>query len=114
VLWRGWQQSNGGVGGRGDSDNDAESFFQQLWHIPWHPTYPKAVPPSIKQPAGSSRVRRLLLAAAVGEPSSVACLGVESDQVVSLVALSLGMAGRGGARERGRGGTRSQEQWPQQ
>jgi hypothetical protein len=27
VLWRGWQQSNGGVGGRGDSDNEAESFF---------------------------------------------------------------------------------------
>jgi hypothetical protein len=47
----------------------------------------------------------LLVAAAVGELSGVACLGVESDQVVSSVALSLGMVGRGGARGRGRGGT---------
>jgi hypothetical protein len=70
------------VGGCGDSDNEAEGFFQQLWHIPWHPTHPKAAPSTIKKPTTPSRVHRLLVAVAVGEPSGVACLGVESDQVI--------------------------------
>jgi hypothetical protein len=48
VLWHGWQRSKDGVRDRGDSDSE-ESFFHQLWHIPWHPTHSKAVPPSIKK-----------------------------------------------------------------
>jgi hypothetical protein len=79
VLWHGWQWSKDGVRDRGDSDSE-ESFFHQLWHIPWHPTHPKAAPPSIKRPPAPSRVPRLLVAPTVGEPSGVACLGVESDQ----------------------------------
>jgi hypothetical protein len=105
VLWHGWQQSKDGVRDRGDSDSEAEGFFQQLWHILWHPTHPKAAPPSIKKPPTPSRVPRLLVAAAVGEPSGVACLGVKSDQGNFSVPLCLVMPGRGGARGRGRGGT---------
>jgi hypothetical protein len=73
VLWHGWQQSKDGVRDHGDSDSEAEGFSQQLWHIPWHPTHPKAAPPSIKKPPAPSRVPRLLVAGAVGEPSGVAC-----------------------------------------
>jgi hypothetical protein len=113
VLWHGWQRSKDGVRDRGDSDSE-KSFFHQLWHIPWHPTHSKAVPPSIKRPPTPSRVPCLLMAAVVGEPSSVACLGGEADQGDFTAPLFLVMAGRGGVRGRGRGGAGGQEQWPQQ
>ncbi|KAM0878610.1 hypothetical protein ACQ4PT_034759 [Festuca glaucescens] len=81
------------VGGE-ERANDMEAFFQQLWHIPWHPTYPPPHNAAIKCSTPTPRVPLLAWRVAVEEISGLRCLGVE--EVVPVITGFLGtMAGRG-------------------
>jgi hypothetical protein len=90
--------------------DEVESFFQQLWHIPWNlaKSCPRVAP--IKHPRpGAARVPKPPPPLLPQERSGLCCLGVEEEGFIEEPAMAERGRGRGGT---GRGAWQANQQQP--